>query len=121
MELELLPQTFSICRLADLSGLGALESYWFLGVTDDEISLVCPLENTPANAIAREDGWRGFRVRGKLDFSMIGVLARISALLAAGGISIFAVSTFNTDYVFTKEDMIDRAVAVLKKAGYPFL
>ncbi len=79
MELQLLPQTFSVCKLRDLPGIGAQEPYCFLGVTDDEISLVCPLENVPVQTIAREDGWRGFRVRGKLDFSLIGVIASISS------------------------------------------
>jgi uncharacterized protein len=121
MELQRLHQPFSICKLRNLSGVRPEKPFYFLSVTDDEISLVCPTETVPADTVAREDGWRGFRVRGALDFSLVGVIAQISALLAKEEISIFAVSTFDTDYVFTKESVFDRAVAVLKKAGYPFL
>lgn len=121
MELQLLPQTFSVCKLTDLPSIGAQEPYCFLGVTDDEISLVCPLENVPVQTIAREDGWRGFRVRGTLDFSLIGVIASISSVLAEEGISIFALSTYNTDYVFLKDDALGRAAAALVNAGYCFV
>ena len=120
MELQQLSQSFTICKLRDLSGVDVQAPFSFLSVTDDEISLVCPIEAVPAEPVAREDGWRGFRVKGTLDFSLVGVLARISTLLANEGISIFAVSTFDTDYIFTKEEWFDRAVSALTGAGYLF-
>ena len=68
--------------------------------------------------MAREDGWRAFRIVGVLDFSLIGILARISACLAENGIGIFAVSTFNTDYILTRAKDFDRAVKALREAGH---
>ena len=72
----------------------------------------------PGNTIERDDGWKGFRIIGQLDFSLIGILARISKILAEGGIGIFAISTYNTDYILTKEENFEKAMKVLKNAGY---
>ena len=72
----------------------------------------------PAITLSREDGWRGFRVCGVLDFSLVGVLAELSGILCNAGISIFAVSTYNTDYLFTKADVFERAIAALGEAGH---
>jgi len=67
---------------------------------------------------AREDGWKGFRIEGILDFSLIGILSKISAILADNKIGIFAVSTYNTDYILVKEGDLERAAQALSKAGY---
>lgn len=90
----------------------------FIGKTDEELSLVCPTESAPATGWEREDGWKAFRLQGVLDFSLIGVLADISSVLAEGKIGIFVVSTFNTDYVLTKKENFDRAMELLSNAGY---
>ncbi|MCD7777598.1 MAG: ACT domain-containing protein, partial [Clostridiales bacterium] len=66
----------------------------------------------------RDDGWKGFRIQGVLDFSLIGILSKISAVLADTGIPIFAVSTYNTDYIFVKEENYQRALDKLKHFGY---
>lgn len=67
----------------------------------------------------KEDGfWRAFRIQGMLDFSLIGILSEISSLLAADGIGIFAISTYNTDYILTKQDNYERALRTLERAGY---
>ena len=71
--------------------------------TDEEKSLVCLTEDVPDNTIEREDGWKAFRIEGILDFSLIGILSQISALLAENEIGIFAISTYNTDYILVKE------------------
>ena len=118
MELQILPQAFSVCKIQTVPEADQLAPYSFLGVTEDEISLVCETGKVPADTYAREDGWRGFFLSGVLDFSLVGILARISSLLAADGVSIFAVSTFNTDYIFTKSDQFERALALLREAGY---
>ena len=68
--------------------------------------------------IAREDGWRAFRIEGVLDFGLVGILAGIASLMAENGIAIFAVSTFNTDYVFLKEEHLQTALQILVKNGY---
>ena len=118
MNLFVLPQAFTVCQLSDVSGIDFSREFVFLSRTDEELSLVCETSCVPANTLAREDGWRGFRVSGVLDFSLVGILASITGILAAQGISIFAVSTYNTDYIFTKADVFNRAIAALSSAGY---
>ena len=80
--------------------------------------MVCLTENVPDRVIKREDGWRGFRIQGVLDFSLSGILAEISSLLAKNEIGIFVISTYNTDYILTKEENYQRALEVLSDAGY---
>ena len=118
MTLEKLPIPLTVCKLPDLSQVPPDLSFFFLSVTDQELSLVCPTAETPAVTAAREDGWRGFRVRGELDFSLVGVLAGLTRVLADQGIGLFAVSTFNTDYILVKEGNFVRAEAALSAAGY---
>ena len=118
MELKLLSQSFSVCKIPNLSQTDLSREFVFLARTDEELSLVCQTAAVPQNAWIQEDGWRGFRIIGTLDFSMVGVLANISALLAEHKIIIFAISTYNTDYIFTKADAFDQAIALLEGAGY---
>ena len=92
--------------------------FYFIGRTDEEISLVCKTEDTPAETIERDDGWKGFRIQGMLDFSLIGILSRLSGILADHKIGIFAVSTYNTDYVLVKEENFERALKILASEGY---
>ena len=79
---------------------------------------MCPAEAVPRNTVRRDDGWRGFRVQGVLDFSLIGILARIADVLAAEEISIFAVSTYNTDYILVRQNRFADAAEALRKAGF---
>lgn len=118
MKLKQIEGNFSICQLSDLPEFGKEQEFFFCGKTDEEISLVCRTEEVPENMLSREDGWRAFRIQGVLDFSLIGVLAKISSLLAEGGIGIFVVSTYNTDYVLTKQKDYERALDILTQAGY---
>ena len=118
MKLEIIGSGFTVCKLKDISGVDFSREFCFLGKTDEEISLVCETEAVPQNTIAREDGWRAFRIAGMLDFSLVGILARISAVLAENGIGIFAVSTYNTDYVLLKEENLQKALHALKTGGY---
>lgn len=118
MELCILDPTFTVCKLPLDSPVGVSEGFFFVGRTDEELSLVCETQFVPKNALVRDDGWRGFRVQGTLDFSLIGILAEISGLLAREGISIFAVSTYNTDYVLTKTETFEKAIAALSRVGY---
>ena len=80
--------------------------------------MVCRTEDTPAITTERDDGWRGFRIEGVLDFSLIGVLSKLSSILAENKIGIFAVSTYNTDYILVKAEYYDRSINVLSDAGY---
>ena len=116
--LESLQPRFSVCKVKDYSGVDLTKSFCFTGTTDAENSLVCPESLVPENTTERDDGWKGFRIIGQLDFSLIGILARISKILAEGGIGIFAISTYNTDYILTKEENFEKAMKVLKNAGY---
>ena len=72
----------------------------------------------PVNVIRRDDGWKAFRIQGVLDFSLVGILAKIATLLAENSIPIFAISTNNTDYVLTKAAHYEKALDALKQAGY---
>ena len=116
--LEILESSFSVCKLEDFSQVDPGLPFSFLGCTDEENSLVCQTENVPDNYIEREDGWRCFRITGVLEFSLIGILAGITKVLADHEIGLFAVSTYNTDYVLTREDQFHDALAALRGAGY---
>lgn len=118
MEIKRIDCDFSVCKVRDFSMTNLECEFCFTGKTDEENSLVCPTEQIPKNSTEREDGWKGFRIQGVLDFSLIGILSKISALLAENKIGIFVVSTYNTDYVFTKADDFDKSLKVLSEAGY---
>lgn len=118
MELKIINQDFSICKVEDLSQIDYLDRFCFISKTDEELSLVCSTKLVPKNAIECDHGWKAFRIEGVLDFSLIGILSRISTLLAENEIGIFAVSTFNTDYVFTKNESFDKSIKILECNGY---
>jgi hypothetical protein len=118
MELKKLEHDFSVCKVTDLSDVDMTQEFCFVGKTDEELSLVCISENVPDNTTEREDGWKGFRIQGVLDFSLIGILSKISGILADNKMGIFAISTYNTDYVLMKAENFDRAMTVLAEAGY---
>lgn len=118
MILKILNIDFSVCKVKNLSDIDFNDKFVFVGKTDEELSVVCSTEKVPIEYIAREDNWRAFRIEGILDFSLIGILAKISSLLADNGISIFAVSTYNTDYILIKADKFDSAIKILTDAGY---
>ena len=94
------------------------EEYCFVGKTDEELSLVCLTSKVPQNTIEREDGWKAFRIQGILDFSLIGILAPIANILAENKIGIFAVSTYNTDYILVKQENFEKAATLLADNGY---
>lgn len=116
--LEPLDPAFTVCRVKDYASVDLSRPFCFAGVTDEEYSLVCPAEEVPENTEAREDGWRCFRIRGVLDFSLTGILAGIAEVLTDNEIGLFAVSTFNTDYIFVKEEQFPQALSLLGQAGY---
>ncbi|MBE7068937.1 MAG: ACT domain-containing protein [Ruminococcaceae bacterium] len=118
MELKKLEQHLSVCKVASVNDIDLKLDILFIGKTDEEISVVCPTSSVPAVTVERDDGWRGFRIQGILDFSLIGILSKISGILADNGIGIFAVSTYNTDYILVKEENFERALEVLEKEGY---
>lgn len=118
MEIKPLPYDLSICRLREGAAVDPSLPFYFLCRTDEELSLVCRTEDAPNDAQRRDDGWRAFRIQGELDFSLIGILARIASVLAENGIGLFAVSTYNTDYILVKADRFSAALEALLAAGY---
>ena len=118
MELKVLDSDFSICKVTDLSAFDFTEACYFIGKSEEEISLVCPFAAVPSNAITCDNGWRAFRIQGILDFSLVGILAKITGLLAKNDIGLFAISTYNTDYILTKAEHLSKALQILQSKGY---
>ena len=118
MKLKKLEYKLTVCKVADIKDIDTSKDFYFIGKTDEEISLVCKTDDTPPNTTERDDGWRGFRIQGVLDFSLIGILSKLSTILAGNGIGIFAISTFNTDYILVKAEKFEKALKVLSDAGY---
>lgn len=119
LKLEVLDGDFCICQLEDLSQMDFSSEFCFAAKTDEEVSFVCPAEQVPQNATACDAGWRAFRVAGTLDFSLIGILAKLTKTLADSGVGLFAVSTYNTDYILVQQERLADAVRALRRAGYP--
>lgn len=118
MQLQILPQIFAVCQLQSTVQLELQMPVYFLSKTAEEISLVCPQADVPAEVLQCERDWRTLKICGTLDFGLVGILAKISSLLAEAGISIFAVSTYNTDYLLIKAAYLNQAVDVLSTNGY---
>ena len=121
MTLQLLNQTFTVCQLNSIAEADLSAPFTFLARTDEEISLVCPVQSCPSGALNRQDGWRCLRIAGVLDFSLIGILARVADCLAKASVPLFAVSTYNTDYILFREQHEPAALDALKAAGYDIL
>jgi len=120
MKLIVLPGELAIARLDPAAALPAWTTNGPISSitrTAEELSIVCGAADVPAD-VSAERGWRCLRVAGRLDFSMTGVLASIAVPLAQAGVSIFAVSTFDTDYVLVRERELPAAVAALTAAGH---
>ena len=118
MIIQKLNADLTVCKVESVADLNLNRGFYFIGRTEEEISLVCLTEETPARTVAREDGWKGFRIQGTLDFSLIGILSRLSGILAKHKIGIFAVSTYNTDYILVKAESFEKAADVLAAEGY---
>jgi enamine deaminase RidA (YjgF/YER057c/UK114 family) len=121
MNVTVLPELLAVCRLAasDRVPSWALELHEGLVSitrTPDELSIVCPDEAVPPDVDA-ESGWRALKLPGPIPFEEVGVLAALATPLAAAGISIFAVSTYDTDYVLVRERDLERALAAIDAPG----
>ena len=122
LTLSLLPDTLAVCQLAAAAPIPSWVTngnFVSLTRTRDELSIVCAQRDVP-NDIRCERDWRALKVEGPLDFALTGILASLAAPLADAGISIFAVSTFDTDYVLVKANMLAHAINVLKHSGHQF-
>ncbi len=118
LTLHRLAGQYSVCFLDPGTHIAPVTGDGFYSVTHttDEISIVCKTSQAPESR-RREDGWTILEVEGPLNFQEIGIIARLSALLADAGVSIFVVSTFETDYLLVKEAQFDRAVTALEVGG----
>ena len=121
MEIKKIHQEFSVCQVEDYSLVNLDSEYSFIGKTDEEKSLVCITSEIPSNVIQRDDGWKALRIQGVLEFSLIGILSKIAAILADNNISIFAVSTYNTDYFLIKKENYEKAITALENADYKII
>jgi hypothetical protein len=119
LALAVLPDTLAICRLAPAAPIPAWVRGDFVSITRtrDELAIVCAQTCAP-DGIPCERDWRALRVVGQLEFALTGILASLAAPLADAGISIFAVSTFDTDYVLVKARDLAKAADALQKAGH---
>ena len=120
LTLTVLPDTLAVCQLPAGSALPAWATsgrFWALLGTDEELSVVCLATAVPAG-VKQETGWRALRFEGPFDFALTGILAAVAAPLAEAAISIFALSTFNTDYVLVRQTQLEAAMACLKQAGH---
>lgn len=118
--LLLVDGTFAVCRLSSdalIPSWATAGPFFSITRTPDELSVVCG-ESAVPEGVACERGWRGLRVAGALPFTAVGVLASLTAPLAGAGISVFPVSTFDTDYLLVKEAGLERAIAALRQAGH---
>ena len=120
VSVEVIAGEFAVCRLpgdAPAPSVPARAELYALTRTRDELSIVCAVGEAPAGATV-EAGWRALRVLGPLDFALTGILAALATPLAAAGLSIFAVSTYDTDYLLVRDDALDAAVQTLRGAGH---
>lgn len=119
LDLVLLGESLAICRLPAQAAVPAWATGAFVAITrtPDELSIVCANTAVPSGVQAERD-WRAFVVAGPLDFALTGILAAIAAPLAAAGVPIFAISTFDTDYVLVRAAEVGRAIAALRAAGH---
>lgn len=118
--LILLPLRLAICRLAPQASIPAsvtAGSFFSITRTADELSIVCPENLAPAEAL-QDPGWRALKLEGPFDLQLVGVLASVVAPLAEAGISVFALATYDTDYLLVKETQLAQAISMLAHHGH---
>ena len=116
---ELMDEEYSICRLSGVDEVPGWAAGPFVSVTrtPDELSIVCPALGVPGG-IHQERGWRCFRIAGPLDLSLVGILASVTSALAAADVNVFAIGTYDTDYLLVKESLLEQATQALQNAGH---
>lgn len=122
MLLSVLEETFSIYRLAPDASLPEAVSecdFYSLSKTTEELSLVCP-EHLAVKSDKSSPDWKCLKVAGPLDFKLTGILAGITEVLAKEKLSVFAISTFDTDYILIKKQDLTPAISALERTGYRF-
>lgn len=120
LSLTVLDESLAVCRLdagAEIPAWATGASFFSVTRTEDELSVVCPEESVP-ESISREKSWRALKLEGPFELSTVGILASVAEPLAGAGASIFAVSTFDTDYVLVREGQLDLAISTLRERGH---
>lgn len=120
LTMKLLEEKYGVCRLDKTAAIPKwIENGGFFSITrtEDELSIVCSQDSIPKD-VKCEGDWKVLKIEGPLDFSLIGILSSISAVLAEKEISIFAISTYDTDYILVKSKDIDKAIEALTKERY---
>jgi hypothetical protein len=117
IELQLLDLDLAVAKLSEIEKSDAVfakAKFASFTKTEDEISLVVDIQSLPKHEYANE-GWKAFKIVGPIDFSLVGILQQIIRPLSENGISIFTISTFDTDYILVKEQQLQSAIKVLKE------
>ena len=120
LHLSILPDMYAVCRLppkATIPDWGTVSPFYSVTQTSDEISIVCKSKEVPVGVKA-ERNWRLIKVEGALDFSLSGILASLTVPLAKAKISIFAISTFNSDYLLVQDKSFSKAITALRKSEF---
>ena len=123
LTMKLLKEKYGVCRLDKTTSIpewAQNSDFFSITRTSDELSIVC-IEDSIPNDVKCEKDWRILKVEGPLDFSLIGILASISTILAQKGISIFAISTYDTDYILVKNKDINNAIEALVNERYDII
>ena len=123
-DVKVIEGLYSIARYAPGTSLSARSMsgrFFSMSQSEDELSLVCETKLVEDGFLQRDDGWSLMMVVGPLDFSLTGVLSALAAPLASAAISIFAISTYDTDYLLVKKTTFEQACAVLSDAGFSFV
>jgi hypothetical protein len=116
LTLSVLPNSLAVCRLekdAQIPSWVYKSSFYTVSKTSEELSVVCDQSVVPAD-VKKQDNWRAFKVQGPLDFSQIGIISSLSKPLAENNIPIFAISTYDTDYILVESKYFDQAKEILK-------
>ncbi len=120
LALEVVSGRFAVCRADPGTAPPAPPEgslFWSLSITATEVSLVCSEDQVP-EGFTSEDGWGALAVAGVLDFSLVGILAALTTALAEAQVSVFAVSTFDTDVLLVREAQMGLAIGALRSAGH---
>jgi len=120
MELKIIEGSFAVCKLKNPSSIDFSQNFVFTAKTDEEVSLVCDEKFVPKDTCKAEKGFSLIKLEEILDFSLIGIISEISNVLAKNNISIFVVSTYNTDYFLVKKKDIEKTKKALQEKGYEF-
>jgi len=118
--LDVLPEPLAICRLAPeapIPAWAATRPFSTVSRTTDELSIICPAAQVPAGVPASA-GWQALKLRGPFDLTLVGILLAVAEPLAAAGVSIMPVATYDTDFVLVRREQLPRAIEALTRAGH---